>query len=65
MHVAGGSGRAFGDGPLHELTDAGLEHVKGLTQLQFLYVWDTGVTEAGAERLKESLPELLIRLKQE
>jgi NAD(P)-dependent dehydrogenase (short-subunit alcohol dehydrogenase family) len=22
-HVAGGSGRAFGDGPLHELTDAG------------------------------------------
>jgi NAD(P)-dependent dehydrogenase (short-subunit alcohol dehydrogenase family) len=24
-HVAGGSGRAFGDGPLHELTDAGWE----------------------------------------
>lgn len=23
FHVAGGSGRAFGDGPLHELTDAG------------------------------------------
>ena len=22
-HVAGGSGRAFGDGPLHEITDAG------------------------------------------
>lgn len=24
VHVAGGSGRALGDGPLHELTDAGL-----------------------------------------
>ncbi len=24
-HVAGGSGRAYGDGPLHELTDAGWE----------------------------------------
>jgi len=25
VHVAGGSGRAFGDGPLHELTDEGLQ----------------------------------------
>ncbi|HWB07578.1 MAG TPA: SDR family oxidoreductase [Verrucomicrobiales bacterium] len=25
VHVAGGSGRAFGDGPLHELADEGLE----------------------------------------
>jgi len=24
-HVAGGSGRGFGDGPLHEVTDAGIE----------------------------------------
>ncbi len=30
VHVAGGSGRAFGDGPLHELTDAGLEQTMAL-----------------------------------
>jgi NAD(P)-dependent dehydrogenase (short-subunit alcohol dehydrogenase family) len=29
-HVAGGSGRKFGDGPLHEVTDAGIDHTLGL-----------------------------------
>jgi len=29
-HVAGGSGRAMGDGPLHELTDAGLNYTLDL-----------------------------------
>lgn len=29
-HVAGGSGRSKGDGPLHELTDAGLDHTLDL-----------------------------------
>jgi NAD(P)-dependent dehydrogenase (short-subunit alcohol dehydrogenase family) len=30
VHVAGGSGRAFGDGPLHELSDAGLQRTMEL-----------------------------------
>lgn len=30
VHVAGGSGRAFGDGPLHELTDDGLQRTMEL-----------------------------------
>lgn len=36
-HVAGGSGRAFGDGPLHELSDAGWEETLrlNLTSLFF------------------------------
>ncbi len=29
-HVAGGSGRKFGDGPLHQITDAGWEYTLGL-----------------------------------
>jgi NAD(P)-dependent dehydrogenase (short-subunit alcohol dehydrogenase family) len=29
-HVAGGSGRAWGDGPLHEMTDEGLRHTLDL-----------------------------------
>lgn len=29
-HVAGGSGRRFGDGPLHEITDEGIEHTLDL-----------------------------------
>lgn len=29
-HVAGGSGRAFGDGPLHEVTDEGIERTLSL-----------------------------------
>jgi NAD(P)-dependent dehydrogenase (short-subunit alcohol dehydrogenase family) len=29
-HVAGGSGRKMGDGPLHEITDAGWEHTLNL-----------------------------------
>ncbi|HCN29372.1 MAG TPA: short-chain dehydrogenase [Verrucomicrobiales bacterium] len=29
-HVAGGSGRKMGDGPLHEMTDAGLRHTLAL-----------------------------------
>ena len=29
-HVAGGSGRSKGDGPLHEITDAGLDYTLDL-----------------------------------
>ncbi len=34
------------------ITDAGLEHLKGVTQLRVLILTDTGVTDAGLEYLK-------------
>src|SRR5690606_11660094 len=36
-HVAGGSGRAFGDGPCHEITDAGWEQTIALNQTSLFY----------------------------
>lgn len=36
-HVAGGSGRKFGDGPLHEMTDAGLEATLRLNLHSLIY----------------------------
>jgi len=36
-HVAGGSGRRFGDGPLHELTDAGLDQTLALNLKSVAY----------------------------
>lgn len=36
-HVAGGSGRAMGDGPLHELTDAGIEETLRLNLVSVIY----------------------------
>jgi NAD(P)-dependent dehydrogenase (short-subunit alcohol dehydrogenase family) len=36
-HVAGGSGRQFGDGPLHELTDAGLRWTLELNLSSVVY----------------------------
>jgi NAD(P)-dependent dehydrogenase (short-subunit alcohol dehydrogenase family) len=36
-HVAGGSGRKFGDGPLHELTDAGLRATLDLNLSSLIY----------------------------
>ena len=41
-----------------QVTDAGLEHIKGLTRLQNLYLFSTQVTDAGLESLK-GLDELL------
>lgn len=35
-HVAGGSGRQFGDGPLHELTDDGMQHTLDLNLLSLM-----------------------------
>ena len=35
-----------------QVTDAGLEHLKGLTHLKILYLADTQVTDAGLEHLK-------------
>lgn len=36
-HVAGGSGRREGDGPLHELTDAGWDYTIGLNLTSLVY----------------------------
>ena len=36
-HVAGGSGRAAGDGPLHELSDEGWEHTLRLNLASLMY----------------------------
>lgn len=36
-HVAGGSGRSAGDGPLHELTDEGIEYTLSLNLASVLY----------------------------
>lgn len=36
-HVAGGSGRRYGDGPLHELSDAGWEYTTRLNQSSLFY----------------------------
>jgi hypothetical protein len=38
-----------------KVTDAKLEHLKGLTQLQQLYVGSTQVTDAGIDDLKKAL----------
>jgi hypothetical protein len=42
------------------ITDKSLEHLTGLKRLKSLYVWQTGVTDAGVTRLAEELPDLRI-----
>ena len=43
------------------VTDAGLEHLKGLTGLQELNLSWTKVTDAGESRVKEALPNVWIQ----
>ena len=40
--------------------DTGLQHLKGLTKLKRLYVWQSAVSEAGIQDLQSALPELVI-----
>ena len=40
-----------------KITDAGLVHLRGLTNLQKLYLGNTKVTEAGVENLRKALPK--------
>ncbi len=35
-----------------QVSDIGLEHLKGLTQLEVLYLDDTQITDAGLEHIK-------------
>ena len=43
-----------------DVTDAGLERLKGLSKLQRLKLQGTAVTEEGVKKLQESLPECKI-----
>jgi hypothetical protein len=43
-----------------QITDAGLVHLANLKELQVLNVDQTNVTEAGARRLSEALPNTSI-----
>jgi hypothetical protein len=42
------------------VTDAGLEHLIGLTNLQYLNLTMTDVTDAGVTDLQQALPKLKI-----
>jgi hypothetical protein len=42
------------------VTDAGLEHLKGLTSLKYLFLMNTQVTDAGMEDLQAALPKCKI-----
>jgi uncharacterized membrane protein len=43
-----------------KITDAGLAPLTGLANLRALYIWQTGVTTQGIDRLKASLPHLVV-----
>lgn len=43
-----------------KVTDASLTPLAGLANLRALYIWQTGVTPKGIERLKASLPQLVV-----
>ena len=43
-----------------QVTDAGLEHLKGMTNLRYLHLGDTQVTDAGVNELKKALPNCRI-----
>jgi hypothetical protein len=44
------------------ISDAGIEHLKQLTNLRHLYLAYTGITEHGAEELQQALPHCKIYL---
>jgi hypothetical protein len=43
-----------------KVTDAGLEHLKGLSRLQWLGLHGTQVTDEGRTKLLNALPNLMI-----
>jgi hypothetical protein len=45
---------------LPQITDAGLDHLHGLANLEYAVIRHTGATEAGIQRLMEALPDCRI-----
>lgn len=43
-----------------QVSDAGLTHLQGLTQLQQLYLHSTRVTDPGVAELRKALPNVTI-----
>ena len=43
-----------------QITDAGLEHLKGLTQLRTLGLVDTKATDKGVKEIRKALPKTSI-----
>jgi hypothetical protein len=46
-----------------EVTDAGLEHLKGLKSLESVHLWQSKVTEPGVKKLQTALPNAKITWK--
>ena len=44
------------------MTDAGLEHLKGLKKLKKLYLWQSKATTKGAEGLEKAVPGLKVNI---
>jgi hypothetical protein len=44
----------------YRVTDAGLEHLEGLTQLKLVVVANTRVTDAAVAKLKQALPNIRV-----
>jgi len=43
-----------------DITDAGLVHLKGLTNLKWLFLYNTKVTDVGVAELYKTFPKLTI-----
>ena len=48
-------------GGKRNITDAGLAHLKGLTNLTYLDLGKTQITDAGVAELQQALPKCRIR----
>ena len=52
--------RCHSTGVGHRVTDAGLEHLEGMTTLKKISVHETPVTDAGEKKLQQALPHCKI-----
>lgn len=45
-----------------KITDEGIEHLLGLSKLRHVLVYNTQVTKAGAEKLQQAVPDVVVTL---